>query len=1465
MLTNLKKTELLLLASELGLDVDRKLRKVGVKEAIEAADFDSEEIGEAWEEIVKKKAEAEKQAQIAAAEREARQKDRELELKRLEVEELRLRSNVAAEPRQDPTLGTEFKMTKLLQPFKVGDDIGLYLVNFERVCEKQKFSKQTWSQKLLTLLPGEAAQVVARLSAGDADDYQVVKANLLRKYRLSVEEFRKRFKQERKKGGQSYVDFAYALKANFEEWIKGSKVPEDYDKLVEFICLDQFYETLSGEVRVWVQDRPNVDSTRKAAELADDYVARRGEKEAREKTQYPKKAFTNYKFRKGKESEPENGKQTEPDDATSEKQQVRGIPSEKVKEAPQEKERQRAFEARAPVVCHKCKQEGHFARGCAKTASVFRCVADEVQNDQLLKPYTKILLVNGAECNVLRDSAATMDVVHPKYVKDADYLSECAWVRQVAEENSVCLPMARVILEGPFGVLETEAAVSKNLPEAYPYLFSNKSEALLVDRGCKFSDANIMVLTRAKARNLADKLTYAAEKKDDSSDSLNKGENCEGERHIEAEDEPLLVQPDTAAFGKLLEVDRATLIREQERDESLNGIGCDGGEGIAAKNITFYKKDGVLYRTYQDRKGKKYQQIVVPVPYRASILEVCHDNSWAGHLGINKTKQRLLQEFYWPNCFRDVERLVKSCNTCQRTGKPNEKWKAPLVKVPIVMEPFARIVIDLVGPLPKTKSGYKHILTILCPATKFPEAVPLREATSSEVVDALLAVFSRLGFPAEVQCDQGSVFTSALTTTFLSKCGIKLRHSSVYHPQSNSVERWHSVLKRVLRALCYEQKTEWDLCLPAALFALRTAPHEATGFAPAELMYGRNLRSPIRMIRELWEDQGEDRTVVEYVLTLLNRMSATQEVVKASMEEAQERAKRYYDRNARLRRFHVGDKVMILRSCRQNRLQVQWEGPVEVVQVLSDTNYVVKMSGRKKDIRVYHSNLMKPYRQRQAIACMALGSPDEADRDLPPSLCEVNRTSVDEVVRVAVDTSRVCEEQLGEIRNLLCEFQDVFSDKPGRTSLVTHDIEVISDDTVRCKPYRLSESDKVVLKKEVDKMVELGIVEEGTSDYTSPIILVKVPGKDPRPCVDYRKLNAVTKSLVYPIPNIEERVETVSRAKYISAFDLIRGYWQVPLTKRASRYAAFVTPFGTYLPKAMSFGLKNAPFCFSQLMDRVLRGLDAFALPYLDDVAVFSASWEEHLGHLRTVLQRFREAGLTVKAQKCQLARGSINYLGHVIGQGERRPAEAKVVAVREFPQPRTKKDIRSFLGLTGYYQKYIRRYSEMTSPLTDALRKNAPERIVWDQAKENAFRGLKYMLTTEPVLRAPDFHREFIVQCDASDRGLGVVLSQKNDKGEEHPILYLSRKLSPREEAYSATEKECLCIVWAVQKLYCYISGSKFTIETDHCPLTWLRQMSPKNGRLLRWSLSLQEHHFEVRYKKGKENGNADTLSRIG
>ncbi|GFU66168.1 retrovirus-related Pol polyprotein from transposon 17.6 [Trichonephila clavipes] len=326
-------------------------------------------------------------------------------------------------------------------------------------------------------------------------------------------------------------------------------------------------------------------------------------------------------------------------------------------------------------------------------------------------------------------------------------------------------------------------------------------------------------------------------------------------------------------------------------------------------------------------------------------------------------------------------------------------------------------------------------------------------------------------------------------------------------------------------------------------------------------------------------------------------------------------------------------------------------------------------------------------------------------------------------------------------------------------------------------------------------MLKLGIIEVGESDYMSPMILVEVAGKEPRPCIDYRKLNGIIRTEYFPLPNIEERVEKVSAAKFITVLDLSKGYWQILLSKTAQRYAAFCTSFGTYRPLRMSFGLKNAPYFFSKLMAELLNGLEDFVVPYLDDIAIFSDTSESHIKHMETVLQRIKRAKLTIKPSKCKFAQQNVKFLGHIVGQGFRTPSETKVQTVLEFPTPRMKTQIRAFLGLAGYYQRYINLFSVIAAPLTDALKGRAKKgEITWTTECENEFRELKGKLIDKPVLYAPNFEREFIVQTDASNAGMGAVLTQLNEQGEEQPILYLSKKFSEVEKSVILYDREGMC-----------------------------------------------------------------------
>ncbi|CAJ0959847.1 unnamed protein product [Ranitomeya imitator] len=316
------------------------------------------------------------------------------------------------------------------------------------------------------------------------------------------------------------------------------------------------------------------------------------------------------------------------------------------------------------------------------------------------------------------------------------------------------------------------------------------------------------------------------------------------------------------------------------------------------------------------------------------------------------------------------------------------------------------------------------------------------------------------------------------------------------------------------------------------------------------------------------------------------------------------------------------------------------------------------------------------------------------------------------------------------------------------------------------------------MRQEIDEMLKLGVIQVSSNAWASPVVLVSKKDRTTWSSVSYRGLNAVTVTDAFPIPRIDDLLDQLAGAKYLTIMDLSRGYWQIPLTCEAWECYAFITPFGLYESTVMPFGMKNAPATFQWMVNTLLKGLEEYATAYLDDIAILTASWEDHLEHLAQVLGRIQRAGLTIKLEKCHLGMSKVLYLGH--------------------------------------------RY------------------------------------------QASDFERLFIVQTDAGDYGLDAVLSHVNSTGQEHLILYLSRRLLPREVAYSMMEKECLAIVWALQRLQSYLYGHHITMEMDHNPsagYTW----SPGRMGGCYAGDSLQQYHFAIRHKRGWDHGNDDGLSRQG
>ena len=578
------------------------------------------------------------------------------------------------------------------------------------------------------------------------------------------------------------------------------------------------------------------------------------------------------------------------------------------------------------------------------------------------------------------------------------------------------------------------------------------------------------------------------------------------------------------------------------------------------------------------------------------------------------------------------------------------------------------------------------------------------------------------------------------------------------------------------------------------------------------------------------------------------------ELVKKNLAQAQVEQKQWYDQNARERVFKDGDQVLVLLPTSTSKLMASWQGPYGITKRVTPVTYEVNMHDKRKKKRIFHVNMLKEWNMPTTVCLWTEEVNEEGEEEIP--LWERNKENGEMKVGKMVGT-----EQLRQLHDLHEDFADVIRNTPGRTNLAVHSIETNGPPT-RLPPYRLPYCYRDSVKEELEEMLKHGVIERSNSPWASPMVLVKKKDGSLRVCVDFRRLNGVTRQDAYPMPRIDELIDRLGRAKVITTLDLSKGYWQVPVAAEDRAKTAFSSPYGLFQFTVMPFGLQGAPATFQRMMDELLRGTEGYSAAYLDDIVIYSDNWKDHMKHLKEVFRRLRKAALTVKLDKCQFGMDQCIYLGHMVGNGTVRPENSKLEALKEFPIPRTKTAVRGFLGLAGYYRRFIPNFAETAAPLTDLTRKTATKEVQWNSECGRAFEKLKSLLCGEPVLKCPDFEKPFVLQTDASDRGVGAVLSQLYE-GEDHPVAYFSRKLLPREEKYSVVEKECLAIKLAVQIFRVYLLGRSFTIQTDHRSLEWLDRLKDANNRLMRWSLALQPFQFSVQYRTGKANANADALSR--
>lgn len=477
---------------------------------------------------------------------------------------------------------------------------------------------------------------------------------------------------------------------------------------------------------------------------------------------------------------------------------------------------------------------------------------------------------------------------------------------------------------------------------------------------------------------------------------------------------------------------------------------------------------------------------------------------------------------------------------------------------------------------------------------------------------------------------------------------------------------------------------------------------------------------------------------------------------------------------------------------------------------------------------------------------------------------EINETVEENLVK------GLNSEEKNLLNKLLKSYKNLFfkeGEQLTSTSKITHEIITTTQKPIYSKIYRYPQVHEEEISSQIEDMLKQGIIKESNSPYNSPLWIVpkKIDNsgkKKWRIVIDYRKLNEVTIDDKFPIPNIENILDKLGRAQYFTTLDLAKGFHQILVNEEDRKKTAFSTPQGHYEYIRMPFGLKNAPATFQRLMNDVLKEyINKICVVYLDDILIFSTTLNEHIENIKKIFNKLKEYNLKIQIDKCKFFAKETEYLGHILTPEGVKPNPKKVEDIAKLKLPETEKQIKSFLGVTGYYRKFIRDYAKVAQPMTKYLKKNAKINLK-DTNYINSFEKLKKLITEAPILKYPDFKKNFKLVTDASAYAIGAVLQQEN-----HPVCYASRTLNEHERNYSTTEKELLAIVWATNYFRPYLYGVKFNLLTDHQPLKWLytkTQGKDVNPRLYRWLLKLGEYNINVDYIKGKENRVADFLSRI-
>ena len=973
------------------------------------------------------------------------------------------------------------------------DKMDSYLSRFEKYATANKWDKNVWAAYLSALLKGRALDVYDRLSTEDAADYDKLKDALLKNFDMTERGLRKKFRYSRPERSETFIQFSSRLCSYLNKWLTMAKVEKSFEAVCDFMARDQFLEACSRELFVHLKPKAfeNLDAMAKEADLFAE--ARGGVFSCVNKGQRDNnKGAAQSKPESKPSGKPEikcgicgkghltircyknpDRKQAYSAEVASGSSGSKGSNSDyggeneqgtQIKSEESESSRGRGYtRGRGRGYFRgRCKTDG-APRGGGHQMSFCKTEVSRETDDEIESIYQSKIdsslnsdsnvnegvcyflksrlptaegTVNGRKVEVLRDTGCTCCTVKRSLVSDDQLIGKESYVTLIDETTQ----------KYPLAVIDVDC----------PFFFTGITEAL-----CMEDTLYDLVIGNIDGSKLPDMSHFSAA-------AVSRSQAKQSENACRK-----LKVPD-----QIINEDKEALKQAQATDPNLDSIrgrvesgSITVSRGLNRGETKFVRKKGLLYRQFT--KGNKVTlQLVVPVGFREKVLRLAHETLLTEHLGIKKTLDRVVSEFFWPGVCGDVARFCKSCDICQRTIQKGRVTKVPLGKMPLIDTPFKRVAVDIVGPIePRSDKKSRYILTMIDYATRYPEAVALPSIETERVAEALIAMFSRVGIPSDMLIEHESRVTIEVMNEVSRLLSLQQLTTIPYRPYSKGpVERFHAMLKRVLLTMCAERPNEWDKYLPALLFAVREIPQESLGFSPFELLYGRNVRGPMQILRELWSVEETDehaRLTYQYVIDLRERLEKTCKLAQDNVRKLDIKQNAFYDKRARSRKFDVGDKVLLLLPSESNKVSLQWNGPYEVLEVVNAMNYKINVKGV---VNTYPANILKLYVERQNVTSYRSAVID-AHRNI-----KSKDHSDPTVQRVIVDTVTSNNVRCGDVTH-----GDVTSVKvsPSQVSISERDEELRAEST---DPVRSVTPIRGNVKRDVKLTSDVKVAETPKSD-----------------------------------------------------------------------------------------------------------------------------------------------------------------------------------------------------------------------------------------------------------------------------------------------------------------------------------------------------------------------------------------------